>query len=685
MAWDWWSLGRVLQEFILGQDVLMLVPESLYSNPPLSRSQLAENLLFERNVGALRAGAVELMPGLDERTRLLLRGLLTTAIEGRWGSTDVLEWLGGVSPPDRYECPRRQRFFRLDGRGYTPPESAQILRGPRHHSDMVSHVFGTEEPGKLAHFLRENQTKNNYFQLLGQATRLTEDEDLVNVPAEMVREIAAALALTAISGGAFLWRGKPITPALTELLQDVQAIDQTSTLLRAFVAPAVLNLLRAHDPSTAEMLERMVSSALGAEQQQIRCRLDREEPRKNMAELWLQALVPDDKLSAAHTQLRQGYAVTTNPALDAIFSNRAPNRAMLVLLAWVGHDPKRHGFKSQAELTRQRVAALSSDARSLAQLLFWLRLERALKAAPLLFGSRWLLLAGGLAVVLMLAVNIAGPSGILLGLVPFSALALLRIGLNRWQAWLVRTWTTSEPWSWRDARARCALEVQSLSTRYGLPTTLTEVSWRLDGVLKDISKLDASGKEKPVSRPPHHFSSWFAAAASWLALALVASLSGWQAVKHPPTWKIHATAWQHALASQPTPSPASTGQPAPVRPRPEKKEPPADPRQSWPYTLRTDSPFPPVEIESKGDFTPTLQQSKAALEQARRFVEPFRPDTITAPIAIYVELEDGQGALLFFDGKKGTLKSPKGVLVPFLPPAKTWLKIGNDYSFFFEK
>ena len=679
MAWDWWSLGRVLQEFILGQDVLMLVPESLYSNPPLSRSQLAENLLFERNVGALRTGAVELMPGLDENTKLLLHGLLTTAIEGRWGSTDVLEWLEGLRPPDRYESPRRQCFFRLDGRGYTPPEAAQILRGPKHFADMVSHVFGVGEPGKLAHFLQENQSKNNYFQLLEQSTRLLEADGLEKVPAESVREIAAALALTAISGGTFLWRGKPIVPALVQMLQDPEDFEQTRALLQAFITPAVLNLLRPNDPATAELLAVLITSAVDAEQQQIRCRLGQDDPRQSGAELWLQAMESDEKLASSLALLKQGYAVTTNPALDAMFSNRNPNRAIQVTLAWASRDPKRHGFKSHAELKKQRIAALTSDGRFLAQLQFWLRLGRALRASPLLFGGRWLLLSGGLAIVLLLAVNRAGPAGILLGLVPFSALALLRFALNRWQARLVRTWTSTGPWSWRDGVPRCEREALALSTLYGYPTTLAEVSSRLKGIMEDIRTLSGPGQAEPIPQPPRHYSSWSAALLSWLALGLVAALSVWQGVKHPPSWKIHASAWQHAFASAPPSAPT------PVRPKPEKAEPVVDPRQSWPYTLRLDSPFPPVDMESKGEFTPTPQQAKAALEQARHLVEAYRPDTINASIALYIEQEDGQGGLLFFDGKKGSLKSPKGILVAFIPPAKTWLKIGNDYAFFFEK
>jgi hypothetical protein len=669
LTWDWWSLGRVLQEFILGQPVLMLVPEELYNNPPLSRTQLAENLLFERDVGALRAGAVELMPGLDPETKLLLHGLLTSAHEGRWGAAEVREWRTGARPPARYESPRRQRFFRLDGRGYTPPEAADVLRDPSHSGGMVAQVFGADDPGKFAHFLRETRTRHNYFEVLEQATNLTGAAGLASVPAELVREIAAAVALTGISRGKFFWRGRPITPALADRLRDRSAILETCAMLRALAVPAVLHLLQLHDSTTAGHIEVLVTSADGAEKLQRQCRLAHADPAQNTAELWLLALETADHLAAAVERLRHDFATTTNPALAAIFTHPHPAREMLVVLAWVARDPKRHGCKTHAEVKAEKLAAMLAEGRTLAQLLFWLRLEAALRAGPLLFGNRWLVLAGGLAVILLLAVHLAGPAGLALGLIPFAALAALRVGLNRWQARLVRVWTQSAPWSWRDGSSRCQRETRTLVEARGFPATAAAVSSRLRSLSGDMAGLAQADPYEPVAWPPRHWSTWGGVLAGWVAVALIVAGSVWQGAKHPPSWEAHAKAWQQTIH----------------RPPVEKTVAPEDQKLIWPYKLQKTSPFPPLEVASEGEFVPTPAEAGAALSRARQLLAPYKPESIDALVAIYVPLEGNRGGLLLFDGRKGAAKSPKGVLVGFVPPAKTWLHIGDGYALFIER
>jgi len=669
LTWDWWSLGRLLQEFILGEPVLMRVPEELYNNPPLTRTQLAENLLFERNIGALRAGAVELMPGLDPETTRLLQGLLTSANEGRWGGPEVREWLAGAHPPVRYDASRRQRFFRLDGRGYAPPEAAEALRDPRRCAGMVAHVFGADEPGTFAHFLRETGSRHNHFETLEQATNLVGATGLGGVPADLVREIAAAIALTGISRGRFLWRGRSIGPDLAGRLGDRSAIGETFTLLRALTVPAVLHLLQLHDATTANQVENLVTCADGAAKLQRQCRLAFADPVQNTVDLWLLALETPEHLAAAVARLRHDFATTTNSALAAVFAHPHPGCEMLVLLAWVGRDPQRHGFKTHAEVKAEMLAAKRAEGRALAQMLFWLRLEAALRAGPVLFVNRWLFLAGGLAVVLLLAVHVAGPTGLAFGCIPFAALAALRVGLNRWQARLVCRWTETAAWSWRDGIPRCQSEARAIAAAQGLPSSSAEVSARLSQVCRTMADLAQADPYEPVAWPPRHFTTWGGVVAGWVAVTLLVTGSIWQGVKHPPSWQAHATAWQLTLH----------------RPAAEKTVAPEDQKVTWPYRLNLTSPFPPLELASEGDFEPTPAQAKAALERARQLLAPYRPESVDALVAILVPLEGNRSGLLLFNGRKGGFKTPKGALAGFVPPARTWLHLGDVYAFFIER
>lgn len=669
LTWDWWSLGRVTQEFIIGHHVLRLTPDELLTDPPRSRLEMAEALLFERNIGSVRAGAVEWMPDLEPATNLLLRGLLTTTREGRWGAAEIREWLAGDKPKERYNTHRQQRFFQLDGRGYSPPEAAQILRGPNHCAGIIPQVFGFDKPGLFAHFLYDTRARHNFIEPLEQATKLPQTAALKNCPHEVAHEIAATVALLLISGGEFLWRGHPLATAIPTLLADEKTIESTALLLRALAQPVVLDLIKQVDSAAARQIDSLVKAASEAESLLLRCAIKRTSPARDIALIWQLAWEPSAKIASLIEQLRATCACTTNASLEKIFTAPAPTRGMQVLLAWTGHDPVRHGYKTHAQVKGEKLAALTAEGRALAELLFWHRLERALAAGPLLFGSRWPLLAGSLTVVLLLAVHVPGPAGIALGLVPFTALALLRLGLNRWQARLVRQWTQAKPWAWRDSIPRCQKEAKTLSDKHGLPGSVAGITAQLKRINQDLVALAKPDPIKPVAWPPRHWSAWGATLASWLALALLSAGSVWRGVKHPPSWAAHTLAWQQTFHPK----------------KPEKPVAPEDQKISWPYKLQLDSPFPPLEIKVDGVFEPTGDQYKAALARARQLTFPYLPETVDSLIAVHTQLEDNQVGLLLYDGKKRAFMARNGVVIKFTPNAKQWLKIGDKFAIYIEK
>lgn len=670
LTWDWWSLGRLVQDFILGRHVLTLAPDELLANPPRSRAQMAEALLFERDIGAYRAGAVEWMPALDAATELLLRGLLTSAREGRWGGEEVREWLAGETPKERYNQHRQQRFFRLDGRGHTPPEAAQLIRGPKHCAEMVAHVFGFEKPDRFAYFLHATRARHNFMEPLDQATKLPATAALKSTPAEVAHEVSAAVGLLMISGGEFLWRGQPLATAIPILLENAETIDQHCVLLRTLGQPVVLDLLKQQDSAAARQLDGLVKTATEAEALVARCGLRRLKPKPELTELWQLAWEQPQKLATQLEQLHAQYACTTNPHLEKIFSTPHPTRGMQVLLAWTGRDPQRHGYKTHPQVKAEKLAALTAQGRSLAQLLFWYRLERALAAGPLLFGSRWPLLGGSLTVVFLLAVHVPGPQGIALGLVPFTALALLRIGLNRWQGRLVQRWTqTTRPWTLRDSIPRCQREAKVLSDAHGLPVTLSGITAMLKRINHDIVELAKPDLHPPVAWPPRHWSAWLATAISWIALIGLTLGSAWRGVKHPPSWVAHTSAWEQTFHPK----------------KPEKPIPPSEQKISWPYKLQLDSPFPPLEVRVEGVFDPTGAQYKAALVRAHQLIAPYKPETIEGLIAIHTQLEGELVGLLLYDGKKRTFMARNGVVIKFTPIAKQWLKIGDKFAIYIER
>jgi hypothetical protein len=115
-VWDWWSLGMIVAELLIG------------------RHPLAE--VDMRTIGyAIANGWIDLSPVTDPRWRLLVRGLLTVDYDHRWTSVQVREWLSGGSPPvveDRVGAPSPvDRPFRFAG--------LEFHREPRRLAD----AFGT--------------------------------------------------------------------------------------------------------------------------------------------------------------------------------------------------------------------------------------------------------------------------------------------------------------------------------------------------------------------------------------------------------------------------------------------------------------------------------------------------------------------------------------------------------------
>ncbi len=668
-AWDWWSLGRVLQELFLGQPVVMRLPDDVAAKLPRDLAPKAEALLFERETGLLRAGAVELMTALDKRTDLLLRGLLTGPREGRWAGVDVQEWLAGGTPKERYDHPIHERFFRLDGRGYTVPEAARRLSDPEHFAQAVTQVFEAGKPGTLAHFLRNVRNHDALLDRLEQATQLMQAVGFKALPEELGREVAAAVALQALSGGEFFWRGQPVAALMRHRVETVAEIDAVSREMRALGTAVVVQLLNAHDPAAAQFIAETVKGATEAEALVAQKGWNKSGSKDEWTALWRLAMEAEARLLAARQTLMDAYACTADVALEKIFKAPHPTRGVLVVLAWTARHPERFGYVTHAEVRRKRLAALAEEGRALARVLFWRRLGRALRAGPLLFSPRWKLTAAWLTIVLLLAVHVPGPAGVALGLVPVIALLLLRLGAWRWQMRLVGHWAGDvQPWTWRDSAGRCDAEGARLADQRGLPATRVGVVAGLQRIDREIKELRGPEAAAPVAWPPLHLATWGATLASWLAVALLSVGSVWRGIEHPPVWTAHLTSWQHLFS--------------PSKEKEEKPEDPKDVKISWPYKLPLDVPF---EITVQGAFTPTGKQTEAAVARGRQLVAPYKPETINAYVAIYVPIADGQGGLLLFIGNKGVMMGHNGVLINFVPMAKMWLQIGDQRAIFIEK
>jgi hypothetical protein len=286
----------------------------------------------------------------------------------------------------------------------------------------------------------------------------------------------------------------------------------------------------------------------------------------------------------------------------------------------------------------------------------------------LVFGRRWLAVGAGAGAILALAVHVPGPMGLLLGLAPVVVALGLRLLANRLQAVAVAQWMgETTPWSWRDGTARCEIEISNLGGETGTFAALGEVftEWRsLDEEWKTVAVV--SDRAKP-GIPPRPLATWAAGVVGWaLALLLVAG-SVRAGFRRPPSWTEHVDVWQEFVSR----SLISTGEEV------------GHGKLSWPY--RSSLIEAPLDVRGQGDFHPTAEQLTYAVARARQFLAPYDRTTVNALVAIYVPIEDGRGALMFFDGKKDAMSGKTGVLVATVPFARSWIQVGDKRAVFIEK
>ena len=128
LAWDWWSLGRILQELVLGRPVLGLILDRDVSRVTPEIRERAEMLLLERMSGDIKPGGVDEMKGLPPRIQLLLHGLLSASRDARWRDIESAAWCAGESPREHYALPSKERCFRYAGQAFTVPEASELFR-----------------------------------------------------------------------------------------------------------------------------------------------------------------------------------------------------------------------------------------------------------------------------------------------------------------------------------------------------------------------------------------------------------------------------------------------------------------------------------------------------------------------------------------------------------------------------
>ncbi|WP_158277381.1 hypothetical protein [Opitutus sp. ER46] len=658
-AWDWWSLGRVVQEIVLGHHIVQDLPDLVKDSragDPLAR---AETLLHEAEAKGPRAGAVEKMAGLDPQLQVLLRGLLTSAKDARWTGDNVDRWVRGQSVKEFYDTPRAETHFRWRGRPCTVPEIAAILQSAEHWAENSVQLFEATTPGTLAHFLRWSTTQSLAHESLISSLELGDSLPLKLSSPAARREAVTMVALVVLSAGKLIWRGRPFEPATVPAMLTELGEADGLMVLRALTTRSIALQIERIDQAAGRLLAELGRVTADVESA---CRrhgwLAQNDVAAN-ARLFRLALEPLPNLKATRDELAKTFAGSDHAAVEKLFKLPNPGRAELVLLAWGASIPEVLKFYTHEEAARRRAKQLRDRGVELTQALAWLQFERALQTGRIVFGGwGWFLLAW-LLLGVVAAVLWPGVMGVALAFVPLvAALALRFAGTPQIRRSLQAT-IAGAHWSWRDGPKRCRRELRVAGSGKSGDELETELA-----KVKDELKALADVKPTPEPLPalPSFRRVQIVGVVAWVLFVAGLGGAGWRYQAHRPTLKEIKAAWAPVPAKPEAKPVVAAG----------AKEEEKETKISWPYRNTGDT----TEVPVRATQSATSAQVEFAVSRGRDIVAPYRPDTINTLVVLPVPDGDNISVMLF-DGKRGELANQNVFRLEFRPLPRTWVEVNG--------
>lgn len=646
-AWDWWSIGRIMQELVLGQPVLGVVLGRDVSKITPELHARAEALLLERDGAGPKAGAVEKMPPMSDDLSSLLRGLLSSSRDGRWGWREVQAWLKREPVPDRYDLTRSDRLFLWRDQSFTVPEVAAFFSAEANWAAGVEQLFDVKNPASFIAFVTQEPELVGVQELLDSLREFMQLPAWREYPVEVVRTVIAAASWLQIGNERqpLLLRGKRVDVGLLRALLKTDPLADGVALVRAMIAPPFVQLITTRDPATARLL-----SVVAANVVEVTAAAEKKEwlppgDLPALARLLSCVLEGEVDLARQREELKKRFARIRDPQLETIFKAPKSKHRDLMLLAFAAGDAERTGFVTHVDWSRERYMILRERGERLAAKLFWLQLGRLLRTGPLVF-FRWpwvIGIWGGLAAL----VGLLGPPpwGVVMGLALAGVLLALRVGLCASQRANVQRYSHDkhERWTLRSHADRCGREAVAALPGDALRTP-AQVSAELAAINREIAVLALEPTPEPVQTPAGTLVGW------------IGSASGWVMVMGVLVW----TGWWHLPASTPGGSgprstratgsgvagPAALNDKTPKVMLTTEERFFSDPRSvyaPWNFQEPLNAPSLPV----RGYARPTPEQVATALIDGQKLLAPFAPQTAQGVIAIPVPTGNEPGIMLY--------------------------------------
>jgi hypothetical protein len=669
-AWDWWSLGRVIQELILGRHIVTQLAKPNSGAADL-RSR-AEALLLEADPKEPRAGAVETMTGLEAQQGLLLRGLLTSAKEARWTGDNVDRWVRALPVKEHYATPRTDTHFRWRGRPCTVPEIAAVLQSADHWSDNGVQLFEATTPGTLAHFLRWSTNQSAANDQLTSALELAESLPLKMSSPAAQREVVTAVSLLQLSAGKLVWRGRNFEAATVSAMFSELGETDALMVLQALTTRSTALQIERIDPAAGRFLTELGRTVSDAEAILRRHGWLAAHDAAAHAKLFRLAVDSTPNLRAIRETLAQTFAGSDHAAMEKIFKAANIGRAEMVVIGWGAAEPARYKFFTHAEAARRRAETVRARGAEIAQALTWVQLERALNVGRIVFGG-WdaFFLTWGLAGAVV-ALLWPGVLGLAYAAIPMLAALGVRYFFAARNAHALREHVADIQWSWRDGPARCRRELRVA----GRGAAAAALESELESVRKDLVTLkDVQPPPVPLPPLPTFASVRFAGTMAWVLFGLFVLIGGWRVYSHPVSFQGIKTAW-----AVPPPEVKADAKAATAAAKETTEEKSSDVKVTWPFRPG-DSAAKAVVLSAD---SATSEQSEAAAKRGREIVAPFLPDTVST--LIFVPVSAGsESAVMIFDGKRGELYNDQVYKLAFAPIPRSWVEVSGRKGIYLER
>ncbi len=702
-AWDWWSLGRVIQELVLGRHILAHILDRDVTRETLELRTRAENLLKE-NDADMRAGAMEAMPAMNAELTALLRGLLTGSRDGRWGLIEVESWQRKEPVKDRYTLPKAERLFIWKDHAYLVSEAAEYFTRAKNWQEGLINVFVSSNTSTLAHFLGLEATHKKTKERFDILLKLGDAPGFENLPPEITKDVVMAVALKFLAGhhAPLVLRGRRIDEACLRDMLAPEAQPAGLATVFGFLVHPIVQQIEKFDADVGRMLGELgriyeAAAALAEENNWLS-----NSDLIHVAALIGLCLESPQALGKIHAEMLACYAGSRDPTLDKLFKKQTPGQVELVVIAFTNRDPGRFGYVTHRQWNEEQYRVLRERGEQLAAAGLWRGLGLALLQGPLVFGRlRFMvpflvLLSAGVAIVGQhpLAYALAGICPVVIFVVRVLWFGFHRAKLRKWLP-------DAAPWTFRSSGWRCRQEARAA---FSSETLLSPR--QLKALLKEtneaIGKLALEPAPKPITPPPCFRTTQ---AVGLLGSSLVLALLGvtiWYGVRHPPkipsiNWEMVTRLWSKnerdtgaskGENAKPVLSldQASAGSMKSIQgtleelrraKRAADKQGEPEVKMSWPFKTPLEAKIVTV-LESNAALP---LQKEVGEELAQLLVARYDPKTIKAFVAVQVPTEKGVG-LMLYDGRVGKISDRKVYMIGFVPFPRSWLEIDSKKAIF---